>query len=416
MKQNQKYFPLVDGRGKLLNRFLIVSNMPIAHPQNIVHGNERVLRARLADAKFFYEQDRRVRLESRVPGLANVVYYRTLGSQLDRVRRLEALAGVLALQLGVDERLARRAAHLSKSDLLTGMVGEFPELQGLMGSYYAAHDGEPRPVVRALADQYRVRLDDIADDESLVSGCLYAADRIEMLVGMFGTGNAPTGEKDPYGLRRAANGLISVFELLGSTKPFSRKSTPDLRQLLVDAVALFPKGAIGLDVPDQVFDFVLDRYRYQLASTYPKDTIEAVLAKRPNLTDVVARVRAVEAFRKLPEADSLAAANKRIRNILRKSDAFERGIADPALLREEAERALHSAVGRIRSDVEHKAAAREYADSLRLLADVRPQVDKFFDEVLVNAEDAALRRNRLRLLADLDHILNQVADISKLAT
>jgi glycyl-tRNA synthetase beta chain len=408
MKQNQKYFPLVDRRGKLLNRFLIVANVAASHPHHIVHGNERVLRARLADAKFFYDQDRRVPLESRVPALADVVFHNRLGSQLERVQRIERLAAVIAGKLGAEERLARRAARLCKADLLTGMVGEFPELQGIMGMYYARHDGEPETVATAIEAHYHPRFAGDSLPEEPVGASVALADKLDTLVGIWGIGLQPTGDKDPFGLRRAALGVVRIL--------VERELALDLAELLRDAHAAYA-GREVRDAAGELHSFTLERLRSALRERdYAPDEIDAVLAVAPTRLDlVVPRLEAVCAFRRLPEAESLAAANKRIRNILRKSERVEQAAADSRLFREEAERELHQAIRRIRSDVEGKAAAREYTESLRLLAQVRPQVDKFFDEVLVNAEDAVLRANRLRLLGELEHILNQVADISKLA-
>ncbi len=407
MRQNQKYFPLVDGQGRLSNRFLVVSNMALAHPHHIVRGNERVLRARLSDAKFFYDQDRRRTLASRVEGLAAVVYHNKLGTQLARVERIERLAALIARKLGADETLAGRAARLCKADLLTGMVGEFPELQGVMGEYYARHDGEPEAVARAIEAHYRPRFAGDALPEDRIGDCVSLADKLDTLAGIWSVGGAPTGDKDPFALRRAALGLVRIL--------VEHRLPLDVVALLQDAAAAFAPSAPG-SVATELHAFVLDRLRSYLRDQgYAPDEIESVLADGPGRLDlVVARVEAVRAFRALPEAESLAAANKRVRNILRKAE-FAPGRTDPALLAEAAERALHAALGRIRSDVEAKAAGGEYADSLRLLARVRPEVDRFFDDVLVNAEDPLLRTNRLRLLAELEHVLNRVADISRLA-
>jgi glycyl-tRNA synthetase beta chain len=408
MKQNQKYFPLVDARGKLLNRFLIVSNMAIPHPHHIVHGNARVLRARLADAKFFYDQDRRVPLASRVPGLAAVVFHNKLGSQLERVDRIERLAAMVAAALGEEEAAARRAARLCKADLLTGMVGEFPELQGVMGTYYARHDGEPEAVAGAIEAHYRPRFAGDALPGTRVGSCVALADKLDVLAGIWGIGLAPTGDKDPFGLRRAALGVVRL--LVEQSLPL------DLVEALQDAHAAYAGKAVK-EASAELHAFVLDRLRsYLRERDFAADEIEAVLSQSPRrLDDVLPRLEAVRIFRRMAESASLAAANKRIRNILRKSEAASGGAADPKLFREDAERALHQALARIRADVERKAAAREYTESLRLLAQVRPEVDRFFDDVLVNAEDAALRTNRLRLLGELEAVLNRVADISKLA-
>jgi glycyl-tRNA synthetase beta chain len=405
MRQNQKYFPLVDGQGRLSNRFLLVSNMELAHPRHIVHGNERVLRARLADAKFFYDQDRRRTLASRVDALAAVVYHNKLGTQLARVERIERLAALIARKLGADEALAARAARLCKADLLTGMVGEFPELQGVMGRYYARHDGEPDAVADAIEAHYRPRFAGDALPGDRVGDCVAIADKLDTLAGIWSVGGAPTGDKDPFALRRAALGLARIL--------VEHRLPLDLVECLQDAAAAFTPGGA---VVAEVHAFVLDRLRSSLREQgYAPDEIESVLAEAPGRLDLaVARVEAVRAFRALPDAASLAAANKRVRNILRR-ESFAPGRADPQLLPEPAERELHAALGRIRADVEAKAAGGEYTESLRLLARVRPEVDRFFDDVLVNAEDPALRTNRLRLLAELEHVLNRVADISRLA-
>ena len=407
MRHNQKYFPLVDGQGRLSNRFLLVSNMELAHPGHIVRGNERVLRARLSDAKFFYDQDRRRTLATRVEGLAAVVYHNKLGTQLARVERIERLAVLIARKLGADETFAGRAARLCKADLLTGMVGEFPELQGVMGEYYARHDGEPEAVARAIEAHYRPRFAGDALPEDRIGDCVSAADKLDTLAGIWSVGGAPTGDKDPFALRRAALGLARILA--------EHRLPLDVVELLQDAAAAFAPAAPGA-VATELHAFVLDRLRsYLREQDYAPDEIESVLADGPGRLDlVVARVEAVRAFRALPEAASLAAANKRVRNILRKAE-FAPGRTDPALLPEAAEQALHAALGRIRSDVEAKAAGGEYTESLRLLARVRPEVDRFFEDVLVNAEDPALRTNRLRLLAELAHVLNRVADLSRLA-
>jgi glycyl-tRNA synthetase beta chain len=288
------------------------------------------------------------------------------------------------------------------------MVGEFPELQGIMGMYYARHDGEPETVAAAIEAHYHPRFAGDSLPEDPVGASVALADKLDTLVGIWGIGLQPTGDKDPFGLRRAALGVVRIL--------VERELALDLAELLRDAHAAYA-GREVRDAAGELHSFILERLRSALRERdYAPDEIDAVLAAAPTRLDlVVPRLEAVCAFRRLPEAESLAAANKRIRNILRKSERVEQAAADSRLFREEAERELHQAIRRIRSDVEGKAAAREYTESLRLLAQVRPQVDKFFDEVLVNAEDAALRANRLRLLGELEHILNQVADISKLA-
>ncbi len=416
MQQHQKYVPLRDKvNGNLLPRFLFVANLSVKDPSSIVQGNERVLRARLADAKFFYDQDRKQRLEARVPRLAQVVYHNKLGSQLERVERIQLLAGRIARDLGADPLLAERAAWLSKADLLTGMVGEFPELQGIMGAYYASHDSEDAAVVEAIRDQYRTKRDD-ADPENLVSVSLYLSDRIEALIGLFGIGEAPTGEKDPFGLRRAALGTIRAFELIGAMGKLTDKDIPDVRDFLMYGASLFPAGLLSPKVIDQVHDFILERYWNNLATVFrmDKSAVDAVISQRPKLMEVKARVDAVQMFRLLPEAESLATANKRIRNILKKSDAAQGGL-DEMLLKESAEKALYDSMKKIEPQAESYIQQRDYARALTTLAAIRGAVDRFFNDVLVNTEDSQLRANRHALLRRLDALMNQVADISKLA-
>jgi glycyl-tRNA synthetase beta chain len=408
MKQNQKYFPLVDGRGKLSNRFLLVSNMAVEHPHHIVHGNMRVLRARLADARFFYDQDRRVPLGERVPRLASVVYHNKLGTQLARVERLERLAAELARRLGEDEALARRAARLAKADLLTGMVGEFPELQGIMGQYYARHDGEPDAVARAIEAHYRPRFAGDTLPEDRLGDVVALTDKADALVGLWSVGGAPTGDKDPFALRRAALGIIRIL---------AEHALP------LDLVELLHTAAAGFDRPDaakgvaEVHAFVLDRLRHWLREReFAPDEIEAVLAGAPHRIDLVLpRIEAVRAFRALPEAEALAAANKRIGNILRKSESGAAATVDATLFREEEERRLHATLARVQPEVERELEAGRFAAALTRLAGLRGDVDAFFDRVLVNADDARVRANRLALLAGLAALMNRVADIAKLA-
>jgi glycyl-tRNA synthetase beta chain len=415
MRQNQKYFPLFDAAGKLMARFLIVSNMEVADPRHIIGGNERVVRPRLEDARFFYEQDRRTRLEARVPQLARVVYHSKLGSQLERVQRLQLLAGSIARAIRANPALAERAAWLAKADLLTGMVGEFPELQGVMGGYYAAHDGEPSEVCAAIHDQYRLKLDGSFDPKNLVSVSLYLADRIEALVGLFGVGEVPTGEKDPFALRRAALGIIQAFELVGATHFLLNEPPPDVTEFLAFATTLFPAGKLGPDTATRVHDFILERYWHGLAASYPKQVVESVISQRPKLVEIVARVQAVQAFLNLPQAANLAAANKRIRNILRKSDQSA-GELSAALLKAPEEKALYQSVLELEPKVQACMNAGQFSDALRLTAAIEPSVNAFFDKVMVNAEEPDVRANRHALLRrKLDPLMNQVADISKLA-
>jgi glycyl-tRNA synthetase beta chain len=410
MKQNQKYFPLVDGRGKLLNRFLIVSNMAIPHPHNIVHGNERVLRARLADAKFFYDQDRRMPLAARVPGLAAVVFHNKLGSQLERVDRIERLAAIVAAALGEDESATRRAARLCKADLLTGMVGEFPELQGVMGTYYARHDGEPDAVAGAIEAHYRPRFAGDALPETRIGACVALADKLVTLAGLFGIGQQPTGDKDPFGLRRQALGAVRILVEQALPLPID--------ELASEAFAAYPADAAAT-VPAELVDFVRERLRgYLRDAGYTANEVESVLSLRPVRLDLVPKqLAAVRAFAALPEAESLAAANKRVGNILRqardKGESFAN--ADVGLLREPQERALFDALRAASRDATPRFEQGDFTGYLKTFAVLKSPVDAFFDSVMVMAEDPVLRRNRLALLDDLRREMNRVADVSKLA-
>ena len=415
MRQNQKYFPLFDAGGKLTNNFLIVSNMRVANSKNIVEGNQRVVRPRLADARFFFETDKKTKLADRVAQLGSVVYHNKLGSQLDRVERVRALAKIVAQKIGSDPALADRAALLAKADLVTNMVGEFPELQGVMGRYYALADGEAPTVADAIGYQYKIRLDEHSDPANLVSMCLFVADRTETLVGIWGIGLQPTGDKDPFGLRRAALGLISAFELLGAASKTEGKSLAlKLPALIEEAVKLFKPGTLSKDVTVPITEFVYERYRNQLAVIHERNAVDAVIALQPPLDQIVARVNAVIEFGALPEAASLAAANKRIGNILKKADDAVVKI-DPGLLVEPAEKALASVVEKVRPDVAARFAVNDYAGSLKVLAQAKEPVDAFFNDVMIMAEDPKVRGNRVALLRELHALMNQVADISRLA-
>ena len=409
MKQHQKYFPLLDPKtGKLLNRFLIVSNLSTPDPRNIVSGNERVLRARLSDARFFFDQDRKIRLADRVERLANVVYHNKLGTQLERVQRIRKLAGGIAEKLGADAEHAERAAWLSKADLVSGMVGEFPELQGIMGQYYARHDGEPEIVGRAIEAHYHPRFANDTLPEDNVGCAVALADKLDALVGIYGIGLAPTGDKDPFGLRRQALGVLRIL---------SEKSMPlDLVELLQAAKLNFPPGILHDSVSVDLHAFTLERLRNYLRERgFVPDEIEAVVSQNPTRVDlVVPRLKAVQSFRTLPEAESLASANKRIRNILRKTTVTQTE-PDAALLQEAAEKNLYETTSRLMPKVRSLVESEDYTEALRLLAGVRKDVDIFFDEVMVMTDEPIIRDNRLALLAQLESLMNQVADISKLA-
>ena len=406
MRQNQKYFPLFDASGKLLPTFLIVSNMPIDDPRHIVAGNQRVVRPRLEDARFFYTQDRKARLESRVPQLTSVVYHNRLGSQLDRVMGVQQLAGGIAATIGGDRAVAERAAWLAKADLLTGMVGEFPELQGVMGRYYARHDGESDDIADAIEAHYRPRFAGDRLPATPTARAVALADKLYTLAGLFGVGEIPTGEKDPFALRRAALGVIRIVVEGGLALPLGE---------LVQA-AFAAHGGRLKDGQAALREFMTERLRgYLHERGFAAHEVEAVLALSPDRLDVVPRqLEAVRAFARLPEAANLAAANKRIGNILKKSAAATAPL-DPALLGEAEEKALHAAIAAATAEAQPKFAAGDYAGYLVALAALRAPVDAFFDKVLVNAEDARLRANRHRLLQDLQQLMNRFADISRLA-
>ncbi len=411
MKANQKYFPLLDAAGKLSNKFLIVSNIKPKDARLVIGGNERVVRPRLADAKFFYDQDRKKPLDARVLGLSRVVYHNKLGTQGERVERVQAIARAIGLQLGGEElaRQADQAALLAKADLLTDMVGEFPELQGIMGRYYAQHDGLSDEVAFAIEDHYKPRF---AGDElprNQVGICVALADKLETLVGMFGIGQIPTGDKDPFALRRHALGVIRMLD--------EKKLPLNLRDLLGSAFAGFPNGLLS-DVQADVETFIFERLGGVMREQqgYSANEVEAVLSLRPQrLSEVYRRLVAVRYFSELAEAAALAAANKRVGNILKKVEGGVTGSVDVGLLVEGAELALHQALSQIAPRADAAFAAGDYTASLQELAALRVPVDAFFDSVMVNAEDEALRANRLALLAQLHQAMNRVADLSRLA-
>ncbi|MFN4103310.1 MAG: glycine--tRNA ligase subunit beta [Tepidimonas sp.] len=409
MKANQKYFPLLDAQGRLTHRFLVVSNITPQDPSAVIAGNERVVRPRLADAKFFYDQDRKRPLESRVLGLAKVVYHNQLGTQGERVERVGAIARAIAARLGDDTlvRQADLAALLAKADLLTDMVGEFPELQGIMGAYYARHDGLDDAVADAIEDHYKPRFagDDLP--RNAVGLCVALADKLETLVGLFGIGSLPTGDKDPYALRRHALGVVRML--------IERDLPLDLPALIEAAVPVF--GDRIRDPREALTAFFYDRLAVNLREQgYSAQEVDAVLALRPaQLREVPRRLAAVRAFAALPEAPALAAANKRVTNILRKAEAAAQPLVDPARLVEPAEQALHQALQAVQPAADAAYAAGDYTASLQRLAALKAPVDAFFDGVMVNADDAALRANRLGLLAVLHQAMNRVADLSRLA-
>ena len=409
MQTNQKYFALTDANGRLRSRFLIVSNIETADPQHIVGGNERVVRPRLSDAKFFFEQDKKKRLADRLPGLANVVYHNKLGTQAQRTARITQLAGKIAAALGQDVALAERAAQLAKTDLLTDMVGEFPELQGIMGTYYARHDGEPEEVALAASEHYQPRFAGDALPTSNAGTAVALADKLETLIGIWGIGLQPTGDRDPFALRRHALGVLRM--LIEKRLPLS------LATLLVDTAALFGDNAQFKDPRADVLSFLYDRLRGLLRERgYAPNEIEAVVAQQPDTLDnILERLQAVTAFAQLPEAEALAAANKRITNILKKNAEGAVGAVDGALLREAAEQALHAAMQTCQPEIDQAYARGDFTTTLTRLAQLRAGVDQFFDQVMVMDEDVRLRNNRIALLSALHQMMNRVADISKLA-
>ena len=410
MKANQKYFPLLDSAGKLTHQFLVVSNISPADASAVIQGNERVVRPRLADAKFFFDQDRKKSLTDRVPALAKVVYHGKLGTQQDRAERVRAIAQAIAAQLG-EVALASQvdaAAHLAKADLLTDMVGEFPELQGIMGGYYARHDGLPEAVAIAIEDHYKPRFAGDALPRNQVGLIVAMADKLETLIGMFGIGQLPTGDKDPFALRRHALGLL---RMLGE-----RAGRLQLDALIAAALPAF--GSLIEDPTQPLADFIFDRLSGAAREQgFSAQEVDAVLALRPQrLADVTPRLQAVREFATLPEAASLAAANKRIGNILKKSDTTVLARIDPELLQLPAEQHLATALMSAQVLADALFHNGEYAASLRELAALKDPVDAFFDHVMVNAEDPLLRANRLGLLKCLHEAMNRVADLARLAT
>ncbi len=408
MRANQKYFPLFDADGRLTSRFLIVSNMELADPSNIIAGNQRVVRPRLSDARFFFEQDIKTGLTPRVVKLGAVVYHNKLGSLGDRVERLSSVARRIAGLLGADENLANRAALLSKADLLTDMVGEFPELQGTMGRYYALAEGASPVVAEAIEQHYRPRFAGDALPDSNIGRALAVADKLDALVGFFGIGQIPTGDKDPFGLRRAALGVLRI--LMEAPLPL------DLGDLISISVESYPPNLLTAEVRSPLYDFMLERLRNTLRDAgHAQDAVDAVLALKPTRIDlVVPKLAAVAAFQQLPEAAALAAANKRIVNILKKAEG-QIGEPDVALLVEDAEKALFHAIVEVAPLARSHFQNEAYTDALRVLAGLRTAVDRFFDEVMVMAEEALIRQNRLALLQQLAGLMNQVADISRLS-
>ena len=414
MKANQKYFPLLDGSGRLTNQFLIVANINPADPTAVIGGNERVVRPRLADAKFFFDQDRKKRLDERVAGLARVVYHNRIGTQGERSERVRAIAREIGMTLGGAALAAQadQAAHLAKADLLTDMVGEFPELQGIMGGYYARHDGLAATVAEAIEDHYKPRFagDSLPRNPAGLATAL--ADKLETLTGLFGIGEKPSGDKDPFALRRHALGVIRMLTEAGLALNLS-----DLVQCAAEVTGNTAASGNPLETRQAVLNFIYERLANQLREQgYSANEVDAVLAQKPDtLREVPRLLAAVRAFAAMPEAPSLAAANKRVGNILKKADGAGAQTIDTELLVEPAEIALAEALRRVAPAADLAFAGGDYAGSLKALAALREPVDAFFEQVMVNAEDPSLRANRLGLLATLHAAMNRVADLSRLA-
>ena len=405
MKDNQKYFPLLDSSGKLQNKFIFVANIASKDPQQIISGNEKVVRPRLSDAQFFFNTDRKQKLADRLDSLKTVLFQQQLGTLAEKSERIAKVAAFVAAKIGADAAAAERAGLLSKTDLMTNMVGEFPEVQGIMGMHYARLDGESEAVALALNEQYMPRF---AGDElpSRLEGAAVAiADKLDTLVGIFGIGQAPKGDKDPFALRRAAIGALRIM--------VDKQLPLDFVDVIAFSQQTFGSKLSNAKVAEEVLEFMLGRFRaWYEAEGYGVDVIQAVLARRPtNPSDFDRRVKAVAEFRKLDAAEALAAANKRVANILAKVEGDIANTVNAALLQEEAEQALHSAIV---AEQAYQASQHSYAEGLAHLAAMREVIDNFFDKVMVNADDAAVRANRQALLKQLRELFLQVADISVL--
>lgn len=413
MKANQKYFPLLDANDKLTNKFLIVSNISPDDASAVIGGNERVVRPRLADAKFFFDQDRKKSLESRISSLDKVVYHNKLGSQGQRTERVSAIAIAISLQLGSTELAAKAglAAQLAKTDLITDMVGEFPELQGIMGRYYAQHEGLDDEVAFAIEDHYKPRFagDELARNQ--VGVVVALADKLETLVGLFSIGEKPTGDKDPFGLRRQALGIIRMLIECKLPLTFSSLIQDVLSQFNAESST---QAATIQAIKEFCFDRLSVNLREQGAS--PQE-VDAVLSINPEiLSDIPQRLAAVRTFSALDEAPALAAANKRVGNILKKIEGEVKSEVNASLLQEPAEIALNTALGKVKPEADKLFEGGDYTAALQSLAALKAPVDAFFDSVMVNADDPALKANRLGLLASLHQAMNRVADLSKLAS
>jgi glycyl-tRNA synthetase beta chain len=415
MQTNQKYFALTDQQGKLRNRFLIVSNIETSKPDAIISGNERVVRPRLSDARFFFQQDQKRPLASRVPDLGRVVYHNQLGNQLERTKRVQGLAIGIAKKLGIDEKLVSRAAEIAKTDLLTDMVGEFPELQGIMGRYYATHDGENADVASACSEHYMPRFAGDALPETQTGTILAIADKLETLVGIWGVGLAPTGDKDPYALRRHALGICRLL--------LEKNLSLNLLELIELARTQFPQADVQekATVAD-IYAFIIDRLRAYLrdqsvaGKAFTSAEIDAVLSQDPaQINDLIERLTALREFNALAEATQLAAANKRISNILKKTTTAIPAACSAKLVQIPAEAALHQALEKVTPTLNAAYEKRQFVELLRALVALSGPIDQFFADVMVMDPNPELRDNRLALLQQLHQKMNLVADLGKLA-
>lgn len=404
MQQHQKYFPLFDQKNQLMNHFLLVSNLATDDPSYIIRGNERVIHARLSDAAFFFDQDQQKPLDSLIPQFEHIVYHNRLGNQLQRITRLQLIAVKLAKILQIDEKLASRAAYLCKADLLTNMIGEFPALQGVMGRYYAQHDGEDLSVANAIETHYYPRFSDDKLPSDPLGELLALTDKLEILVGIIGMGVLPTGDKDPFALRRSAIGVLRILlnRLL------------NLRVLCQTVISVFPADLLKKDTTEKVYHFCLERLKYYLVRYYARDVVEAVLALKPSQFDkIICKIKAVEVFKALPDVSALIAINKRVKNILHKSP-IQYDKIDESLLNETAEQCLFDQIQKIQPIIDQYIQSSDYQLALSVTVSLKTSIDNFFDEVMVFVDDESLRNNRLALLSALFKQLNFIADIALL--
>ncbi len=408
MQDNQKYFPVIDASGALMPHFITVANIDSAEPEKIIEGNERVIRPRFADARFFWDVDRKQPLENRIESLKTIVFQKKLGTLYDKTERVASLARWIAEQIGADPTLAERAARLSKCDLMTDLVGEFASMQGTAGKYFARHDGEDEQVAIALEEQYLPKQAGDRLPSNPIARALALADKADTLAGIFGIGQKPSGAKDPFALRRASLGVLRIL--------IEDQIDLDLHELLNQAAQRLGDKVDPQLAVEQCLEYVMERLRaYYQDQGIAADTIDAVLSQKPGRPlDADKRIRAVDAFRQLPEAEALAAANKRIGNILKKAADTAPGEVDPSRLREAAEQALHQRLQALEPEVIAEFDRGDYQQALARLASLREPVDAFFDQVMVMDEDPALRNNRLALLAALRDLFLRVADISRL--